>query len=80
MCIRDSPIVQALKAAGNRVITVLAGRTKELRSEERRVGKEQKTSLITAILDETLKVTDGSRVRIRLLDDIMTVSYTHLRA
>lgn len=35
------------------------------------VGKEQKTSLITAILDETLKVTDGSRVRIRLLDDIM---------
>ena len=36
------------------------------RSEERRVGKEQKTSLITAILDETLKVTDGSRVRIRL--------------
>ncbi len=24
------PIVQALKAAGNRVITVLAGRTKEL--------------------------------------------------
>ena len=35
------------------------------------VGKEQNTSLITAILDETLKVTDGSRVRIRLLDDIM---------
>lgn len=35
------------------------------------VGKEQKTSLITAILDETVKVTDGSRVRIRLLDDIM---------
>ena len=33
--------------------------------------KKQKTSLITAILDETLKVTDGSRVRIRLLDDIM---------
>ena len=40
-------------------------------STGRAVGKEQKTSLITAILDETLKVTDGSRVRIRLLDDIM---------
>lgn len=35
------------------------------------IGKEQKTSLITAMLDETVKVTDGSRVRIRLLDDIM---------
>lgn len=35
------------------------------------IGKEQKTSLITAILDETIKVTNGSRVRIRLLDDIM---------
>ncbi len=35
------------------------------------VGKKGKTSLITAILDETIKVTEGSRVRVRLLDDIM---------
>lgn len=35
------------------------------------VGKEEKSSLISAILDETVKVTSGSRIRIRLLDDIM---------
>ena len=35
------------------------------------VGKEEKNSLISAILDENVKVSDGSRVRIRLLDDIM---------
>lgn len=35
------------------------------------VGKEEKNSLISAILDETVKVTSGSRIRIRLLDDIM---------
>lgn len=35
------------------------------------VGKDKKTSLITAILDENVKVTQGSRIRIRLLDDIM---------
>ena len=33
------PIVQALKAAGNRVITVLAGRTKELIILEKRCAK-----------------------------------------
>lgn len=35
------------------------------------VGKEERNSLISAILDETVKVTSGSRIRIRLLDDIM---------
>lgn len=35
------------------------------------VGKNEKSSVITAILDEKLKVTVGSRVRIRLLDDVM---------
>ena len=34
------------------------------------VGKEEKTSLISAILDETVKVVQGSRIRIRILDDI----------
>lgn len=34
------------------------------------IGKEEKTSLIAAILDENVKVVQGSRVRIRLLDDI----------
>ena len=34
------------------------------------VGKDEKTSLITAILDENIKVEQGSRVKIRLLDDI----------
>lgn len=35
------------------------------------VGSSNEVSLITAILDESIKVTQGSRVRIRLLDDIM---------
>ena len=35
------------------------------------LGKNKKSGLITAILDENVKVTQGSRVRIRLLDDIM---------
>lgn len=34
------------------------------------VGQQQKSNHITAIIDEGLKVEDGSRVRIRLLDDI----------
>lgn len=34
------------------------------------IGKEEKTSLISAILDETVKVVQGSRIRIRILDDI----------
>lgn len=33
-------------------------------------GKENSNKFIKAILDETLKATDGSRLRIRLLDDI----------
>ena len=35
------------------------------------VGAQQKTNLITAILDENIKVVQGSRIRIRLLDDIL---------
>lgn len=34
------------------------------------VGQEHRSNQITAIVDENLKVTDGSRIRIRLLDDI----------
>lgn len=34
------------------------------------VGKEENISLIAAMLDENVKVVQGSRIRIRLLDDI----------
>lgn len=35
------------------------------------IGKDFRTPLITAILDENLTVKQGSRVRVRLLDDIL---------
>ena len=46
-------------------------KTKEVSDYFNTVGKDkEKDKLIMAIIDENVKAVDGSRVRLRLLDDI----------